>query len=347
MLLLAGIAYARDFLMPVVLAFLLALIFSPIRRFLERRHIPVAVSAFLIVGVLVAALVGGLYSLSGPIRGWVDRAPEIGYQVEHKLQKVMGSAKAVLDAGKKVNELTTPGAGDNAQEVVVRKPGVVEGAAYLAPGIVGQALFTLILLLFLLLSGDMFYEKLVHVLPTFKDKRRAMTIVHDIERKLSHYLLTITTINLGLGVAIGLTMWVIGMPNPLLFGVIGFVFNYVPYVGAVSGIVIATIVGLINFDTLGASILPGLLFFAATTIEGQFITPYFVGRRLEMNAVVIFLAVALWAWLWSIMGMLIAVPLLVTIRVFCEHIPALAGLGDFLSARGCEKERDDTPAVKT
>jgi predicted PurR-regulated permease PerM len=121
----------------------------------------------------------------------------------------------------------------------------------------------------------------------------------------------------------------------------------VPYLGAVFGGVIATVVGLITFDEVGYALLPGVAYFALTAIEGQVVTPYFVGRRLEMNTVVIFLSVALWAWLWSVTGMLVAVPLLVTIRAFCEHVPQLEPLGDFLSARGSEtadEEEEDSAA---
>jgi predicted PurR-regulated permease PerM len=131
-------------------------------------------------------------------------------------------------------------------------------------------------------------------------------------------------------------MWWLEVPTPLLFGVIGFVFNFVPYLGAVAGVVIVAIVGLFSFDSLGQALVPALVYFALTTIEGQLITPHLVGRRLEMNTVVVFVSVALWAWLWSVMGMLVAVPLLVTIRAFCEHIPHLEPVGDFLSARGRE-----------
>jgi predicted PurR-regulated permease PerM len=203
----------------------------------------------------------------------------------------------------------------------------------------------LVLLLFLLASGDMFYEKIVHVMPTFKDKRRAVRIVYDIERKLSRYLFTITAINAGLGASIGASMWLIGMPNPLLFAVIGFAFNYVPYLGALSGIAVAAIVGLVTFDGAAQAFLPAVVYFALTAIEGQFVTPYFVGRRLEMNSVVIFLSIALGAWLWSVMGMLLAVPLLVTIRAFCEHIPRLEPVGGFLSARGSEGENQEAATI--
>lgn len=341
LLLIASIAYARAFLIPVVLGFLLALVFSPVRRFLERRGIPSGLSALFIVGTLVAMLMAGVVVLAEPVGGWIDNAPAIGRQVEEKVQSLLGSARTVVEAGKQVNEITSGGEDENVQEVKMREPGIFASLASVAPAMLAQAAFILVLLLFLLSSGDMFYEKLVHVMPTFKDKRQAMRIAYDIERKLSRYLFTITLINAGLGAAIGTSMWLLGMPNPLLFGVIGFAFNYVPYLGAVSGMAIATIVGLITFDQVGYALLPGAVYFALTALEGQFVTPYCVGRRLEMNTVVIFLSVALWAWLWSVIGMLVAVPLLVTIRAFCEHIPQLEPLGDFLSARGSESEDEE------
>jgi predicted PurR-regulated permease PerM len=344
LLLIAAIGYARVFLMPVLLAFLLALVFSPVRRFMSRRGLPAGLSALVIVGTLLAALTVGAVVLADPVRGWIDSAPDIGRTLETKVRSLLGSAQAVVEAGKQVNEIATGGQSEDVQEVVVREPGFLSTFAFQAPAMVAQIAFTLVLLLFLLSSGDMFYEKLVHVMPTFKDKRRAMRIAYDIERKLSRYLFTITLINAGLGIAIGLAMWAIGMPNPLLFGVVAFAFNYAPYLGALCGLAITSIVGLMTFDQLGHALLPGSAYFALTAVEGQFITPYFVGRRLEMNTVVIFLSIAFWAWLWSVIGMLVAVPLLVMVRAFCEHIPKLEPVGDFLSVRGGElpDEEDGT-----
>lgn len=344
LLLIAGIAYARDFLMPVVLGFLLALVFSPVRRFLERRGVPPEVSAFLIVGSLVAMLGSGLFLLAGPVQGWIEDAPQIARELEWKTRSLFGGAKAVLEASQTVDEVTSGGTDPDVQEVVVKEPGMFTNLAWVAPAYLAQTVLTLVLLLFLLASGDMINEKIVNVLPTFKDKRQAMRIAHDIERKLSRYLFTITAINAGLGVAIGIAMALLGMPNPALFGVIAFSLNYVPYLGALTGVGAALVVGLLTFDDPGTALLPSLAYFALTAIEGQFVTPYFVGRRLEMNTVVIFLSITFWAWLWSVMGMLLAVPLLVTIRAFCEHIPELVPVGKFLAARGSESE--DTEAER-
>lgn len=344
LLAIAAISHAREFLMPVVLAFLLALVFSPVRRFLGRRGCADAVSAVLIVGSLLATLLVGVLLLAGPVQGWIENAPAIVRELEWKSRMLLGNAQAVLEAGKQVEEVAS-GRDETVPEVVVREPGFFASMAMLAPGYVVQSLFTLVLLLFLLASGDMFYEKIVNVLPTFRDRRQAIRIAYDIERKLSHYFFTITLINAGLGCAVGLAMAALGMPSPLLFGVIAFALNFVPYLGSVVGIGIALVVGLLTFYQPGAAVLPALVYFALTTIEGQLVTPYFVGRRLEMNTVVIFLSITFWAWLWSVMGMLLAVPLLVTIRAFCEHIPELTPIGKFIAARGSEAEevKKDAP----
>ena len=339
LLLVAALGQARDFVMPVVLAFLLTLVFSPVRRFLQRRRIPDAVAALLIVGTLVTTLVSGVFLLAAPVQGWIADAPTIARELEWKTRSLFGTAEAVLEAGKQVEEVASGTKDETVQEVVVREPGIFANLAWVAPTYLAQTVFTLILLLFLLSSGDMFYEKIVNVMPTFGDRRQAMRIAYDIERKLSHYLFTITAINAGLGVAVGVAMWLLGMPNPLLFGVMAFALNFVPYLGSVMGVIAAFVVGLLTFPLPAAALLPALAYFALTTIEGQLVTPYFVGRRLEMNTVVIFLSITFWAWLWSVMGMLLAVPLLVTIRAFCEHIPVLTPVGKFLAARGSESEQ--------
>lgn len=339
----AGLAYARAFLMPVVLAFLLALVFSPVRRFLERRGIGSGLAAMLITGSLLALLVAGVLSLAAPVGDWMADAPRIRQQIELKLEGLSGRAQEVREVAEQVEELAEGVTEPGVQEVVVQQPGIATSLALVAPAVLAQMVFTLVLLFFLLASGDMFYEKVVHVMPTLRDKLLAVRIARDIERKLSRYLFTITLINAALGAAIGVAMWALGMPNPLLIGVIGFLLNYIPYVGSMMGIAIAVVVGLANLATLGDAVVAGAVYFALTAIEGQFITPYFVGRSLRLNTVVVFLSVTLWAWLWSVVGMLVATPLLVTVRAFCEHIPSLRPLGDFLSERGAELEPTEEP----
>jgi predicted PurR-regulated permease PerM len=339
-LLIGGMAYARAFLMPVVMALLLSLVFTPVRRTMERGGLPPGVGAFLIVGTLVVALVAGIGALATPVSGWIERAPLIGTQLEWKLRDLRGATESVRDVAEQVDKLTAGEEDPAVQRVVVEDGGNVALMALTVPAVLAQIAFTLVLLFFLLASGEMFYEKIVNVMPTFRDKRTAIRIARDIEGKLSQYLFTITLINAGLGVAVGVTMWALGMPNPLLFGVTAFFLNYVPFLGAVIGVAISTVVAILTFPTLGQGLLVGAVYFLLTSIEGQFVTPWFVGRRLQLNTVVVFLSVTLFAWLWSIVGMLVATPLLVMIRTFCEHIPSLQPLGTFLSARGAERPPD-------
>ncbi|MDA3922868.1 MAG: AI-2E family transporter [Salinisphaera sp.] len=330
---------SKDFLVPVVLAFLLAMVFSPVRRFFDRRGVPSALSSLGIILALLVLFLGVASALAVPASNWVHNAPRIERQVQRKIAEISRSMSGVVRAQKKLKKITEPDdSSSKVQKVQVQGDGLAQQLMTLAPSVFAQFIFTFILLLFLLASGDMFYEKLVHVMPTFKDKRRAVRIAYNIERKLSRYLLTIFVINAGLGVAVGLTMWAYGMPSPLVFGVIAFVFNLIPYLGAFAGILIAAVVALLTFDWMAWSAIIAASYFALTSIEGQFITPYFVGRNLRLNTVVVFLTVSFWAWLWSAIGMIVAVPLLVAIKTFCEHIEELDSLGDFLSERYAELE---------
>ena len=252
-LLMAALAYGRSFLMPVALAVLLMLVFSPIRRWLDRKlHFPTAISAVVIVGSLVAVVLAALAMLAAPAAQWVNDAPSIGLALQEKVSDLRAAADGMRQAAEQVDQIAGGGAPPSAaQQVIVDKPGIVAGFAATAPAILAQIVLTLVLLYFLLASGDMIYEKIVYVLPSFGDKRRAMRIAHDIERKLSRYLLTITIINAALGLCVGLAMWWLAMPEPLLIGTVAFVLNFIPYVGAVAGIGLATVVALVTLPGVG------------------------------------------------------------------------------------------------
>jgi predicted PurR-regulated permease PerM len=333
------LAYAKDFLVPVVLAFLLSMVFGPIRKFFDRRGIPSALTSLIIVLGLLAATIAVVGAIALPISSWMENGPAIQHTLQSKLSGVSQTISKIFEATDKLKQITASGA-TPLQQVELHDNGFMTSAALVAPAVLAQFMFTLILLLFLLASGDMFYEKLVHVLPTFKDKKQAMRIAHEIEQKLSRYLLTITVINASLGVAVALSMWLAGMPSPLVFGVMAFVLTYVPYLGAMAGIIIVTGVALLTFDGIGSAATVGGIYLVLSSIEGQVVTPYFVGRSLRLNTVVVFVAVSFWAWLWSAVGLLVAVPLLVAINTFCDNIDALKGLGNFLSERHAEKEDD-------
>lgn len=338
---LAGALYfASDFLLPIALSFLFALVLSPIVRGFLRKGIPEGVTAFVLVFGLASALGTGMFFLSGPVSDWVQEAPEILSEVRSKFRHVSGPMDAVQDASKEVEEMTDSD-DPTVQKVIVREPGLLSKAASGAPDFAAKAILTLVLLFFLLASGDMFYEKLVSVMPTFSDKRRAVRIARDVEREVSRYLLTITLINTALGLCVWAAMFTLGVPNPVLWGIMAAVLNFIPYIGSIIGIALVGLVSIGSFDTLQAGIMPPLAYLALTALEGQFLTPTIVGRRLELNAVAIFIAVAFWGWLWGIVGALIAVPFLVTTKIFCDHVEGMHALGQFLSARHVSPLHED------
>ena len=343
LLLTGAIALARNFLLPVVLAMMLTLVFTPLRRWLNRLGVPSWVCAVLVVVGLGSVVIGGVTVLAQPVADWASRGPQIGFQIERKLRDLRLPIERVADAFHQLDELAEVG-DEETPKVALRGSGFSGQVTEVLPEIGTQLIFVLVLLFFLIVSGDMFYEKLVHVMPTFTDKRRAVRIALDIERTLSRYFSTITLINALLGLGVGLVMWALGMPTPVLFGLMAFIFNFIPYVGSIFGIAITTVIALVSLPTPFHALAAGGSYLLLTSIEGQFVTPYFVGRVLQMNTVIVFVAIAFWAWLWSVVGMIIAVPMLVVVRVLSDHIDALGPVGEFLSARGAEAEADPEPA---
>jgi predicted PurR-regulated permease PerM len=333
MMLVAALYFAQSLLVPLALAFMLSILLSPIVRLLNRFGIPEGISAAAIVLSLLGLIAAGGWSLSGPVSQWVDEAPRIGSELQEKLSNIRASFGFVEQMTKQVNEMAASSEDPGVQRVVLKEPGLLNRAATGVPAVVTKVGLTLVLLLFLLASGDLFREKLVKVLPTLSDKKRAVHIARDIEREVSRYLLTITGINIATGTFIGLGLWAIGMPNPLLWGVLAAFLTYIPYLGALIGISLVGAIALVSFDSPAYALLAPAIYLAAATIEGQILTPMIVGHRLEMNAVAILIAVAFWGWLWGVIGILIAVPLLVIIKVISDYVEGMEPVGRFLSAR--------------
>lgn len=244
--------------------------------------------------------------------------------------QIQPSTGAPVEEGKIKVEVKTTESGSTLQSILS-----------LGPSAAGQVIFTLILLFFLIASGDLLYLKIVQSFDKLSDKRAAYLALREIESSLGAYLGAITLINAGLGVTIGLAMWLWGMPSPLLFGLAGFLLNFVPYIGSIIGMGGSFLVALVVFDGLWEPMMVALTFLALTSIEGQFVTPYFVSRRLQLNTIVVFITVALWAWLWSVLGMIVAVPVLVVLRVLADHIPGLEKFGNFLAGEDPPELEDE------
>jgi len=355
------IVLARSFLMPVMLAVLLAVTLAPIRQRADRLGLPTGLTSLLLVGALFAGVAALVFLLSGPVRSYVDDAPAIIEDVERKLRGVFAAIESVSRAGEELSEVAggeegegdetgaedRPGAaaridgadggeteeeGDGEQEVVVASgPGLATRAATTAPGILGQAVLAIALLYFLLAAGDTFRRRLIDAVPLRADKRRIVEISDTVQNTLGRYFLTVALINSGLGLAIGLALFALGMPNPVLFGTMAAVLNFIPYLGAIVGVAITFAIGIVTYDTVGQAALAAGVYYALTTFEGNFVTPYAVGRNLNLNPVLVFLSVAFWGWAWSFIGMFLAVPILISVRVICEKVPSLSRIAPFFA----------------
>ncbi len=278
------------------------------------------------------AIASAGYFLSGPIVQLANEAPEIGRRVTERLSEFRHPFEKFMAVSHEVEKVTETAQEPGVQRVVVAQPGIVSQAAGNLLSAGTTAAITFVLSLFLLASGTMFYEKIIQSFARLSEKKRALRMVYDVEREISRYLLTVALINAGLGAAIGLGLWALGMPNPAVWGVAAAALNFLPYIGALVTIVLVACISLITFDTLSYAMLAPLFVILCNIVEGQLVTPLIVGRRLEINAVAIFIAVAFWSWLWGFVGALIAVPLLVVIKVFCDHFDSWRHVGNFLSA---------------
>jgi predicted PurR-regulated permease PerM len=320
---------ASSFFIPVVLAVLLNFVFGPTIRTLARVWIPPPLGAFIVLGCLIGGVAFGIYQLSGPARAWLAKMPETAQQVERKFSDLKKSMRAVTKAGQEVDRLTNLG-NEKTQKVEVQKPSF--GETLLAPTqdfIIGTGT-VLILLFFLLASGDLFLRKLVTVLPRFEDKKTAVEISRQIERDISAYLFSICLINAFFGTAIGIAMYFLGLPNPLLWGVMAGLLHFIPFLGAVVGISIVTLVAAITLDTVGSILLVPASYLGLNLLEEYVCVPLVIGRRLMLNPVVLFIWLIFWGWLWSVPGALMAVPLLAIVKIVCDHIKPLAAIAEFI-----------------
>ncbi|RUW51273.1 MAG: AI-2E family transporter [Mesorhizobium sp.] len=325
--------FARAFFMPVILAFLLTLTLTPIVRLLRKRGIPEVVSATLLVLVSIFVFASAGYVLSGPVIDLINNTSSIGQQLTERLAQLRRPVERIMEIAHQIEGLTETSQEPGVQKVAVAQSGFLSSAAsnILSAGTSLTIIF--VLSLFLLASGTMFYEKIIQSFASLTEKKRALRVVYDVEREISHYLLTVTIINTGLGTVIGLGLWALGMPNPLVWGAAAALLNFLPYVGAMITLVLVTVIALISFDTIAYALLAPAFLVLCDIVEGQFVTPMVVGRRLEINAVAIFIAIAFWSWLWGFVGALMAVPLLVVVKVFCDHFESLSHVGNFLAAQ--------------
>lgn len=307
---------AKVFFLPVVMAFIVGTMLSPAAAYLEKRHIPRSVSAVLIVTAVCGLAVFIVGLISAPLMEWSTRLPELGMMLKEKLhlfdrpialwhqfQNMFGESSSLA---------TTP---MQLPKIEWMQPAV----EFLSPTFTEILLFFATLVLFVASWKDL-RRTLIMTFGDRDTRLRMLRILNEIEVSLGGYLLTVTLINMGVGVLTGLICAVTGMPNPAGLGALAATLNYFPIIGPVAMFVILTAVGVLSFPTLMAGLIAPLAFVGLTFLEGHFVTPTIIGRRLSLNALAVFIALAFWTWLWGPMGGFLSSPLLIVGLVLKEHL---------------------------
>ena len=332
----AFLFFARPVALPVFLACMAGMTLKPLIGWLSRWHIPKALSAAVVVGLLVATAVFGFLRLRRPAMQWINDAPQHMTELRRRVQEYSPRLVQFNEAAAAVNNL---GASEEEKKVAKEKSPTVEvkdsrGTSSILDW-TGTFLMgtgeTLVLLYLLLASGDLFTQKFVHVMPTLSDKRRAVEISREIQQNISNYLFSVSLINLSLGLVVSGGLYFMGVPNAAMWGLAVAVLNFVPYFGPAAGVLLLAAVGLLTFDTLAWGLLPSGWYLLVHLLEANLITPVLLGRRFTLNAVVIFVSLIFWTWLWGVPGALLSVPILVSIKVVCDRAPALSAVSELLA----------------
>jgi len=331
----AFLYFARPVILPVVLACIAGMTLKPLIRWSSCCHIPPALSAAVVLCLLVSASGIGFFQLGRPALTWMNDAPQHMTELRQRVQKIFPRLARFNEAAAAVNNLGATE--EEKKEAQIKAPtvevkysrgtsSILDWTGTLLAGI-GE---TLVLLYLLLASGDLFLHKLVHVMPTLREKKRAVEISHEIQQNISNYLFSVSLINIGLGIAVSVGLYFLGVPNAAMWGTLVAVLNFIPYFGPVVGVMLLATVGLLSFDTLWQGLLPAAWYLLLHLLEANLITPVLLGRRFTLNPVVVFVSLMFWTWLWGVPGALLSVPILVSVKVVCDRFPSLSHVGELL-----------------
>ena len=330
--LLAALYAGREIVLPIVLAIILNLLLQPALRMLERLHLPRMLGALLLIALLFGTIVAFVTGMSGPAGSWAAKLPE-GVP---RLQEHLSFLRAPIEAVRQFLQQAQGYVSGDSQSTAGASQAPAIGAGLLLTLFSSTRAFaagfleTVLVLFFLLLSGDTLLRRLVEVLPRFGDKRQAIEISQHIEHDISAYLITITIMNAAVGLATALAMWLCGLGDPVLWGAVAFLLNYVPILGPMIGVVMFTLAGLLTAKTLWPALLPAALYLVIHLAEGETITPMLLARRFTLNPLLVILALIFWYWMWGVPGAILAVPMLAITKIVCDRIRMFAPFGHFL-----------------
>jgi predicted PurR-regulated permease PerM len=325
---------AQTFLIPLVVGVMVYFLLRPVVRGLARARIPQSIGALLVLTSLLTVVGMGLYGLSYPAANWVALAPQSIRRVETRIRPLIERVERLTRTAHQVEKMATVGEAE--QTVQLKEPGLGSTVFSGLQSFVGNGIIVLTLVYFLLASGDQMLDRIVRSLPRLQDRQRAVDIAREMEKQISSYILLTTAINAGFGLAVGVTMWALGMPNPALWGVVAGVTNFIPYLGGVVCMTVLGLAALLTFEDVWRAAAVPLAFFLLNSVEGYLIKPVLLGRRFTLNALVLFLGLLFWYYVWGIAGSLLAVPMMAAFKILCERVDSLQTLADFMGEEPVE-----------
>jgi predicted PurR-regulated permease PerM len=325
--LLTAVYVTAEIVLPFVLAVVLKLLLQPAMRVLERWHVPRMLAALLLILAVFGTIVGLGAAIAGPASTWAAKLPEGIPRLQERLSFLQAPINTLQRFLQHVENYGQPAGAPAVSEGGSRlMTKLFAGTRNLASGFFTTILF----LVFLLVSGDTFLRRLVEILPSFSNKRQAVDISQQVESDISAYLVTITLMNAAVGIATAMVMWLTGIGDPILWGAVAFLLNFVPILGPVFGVVIFLLAGLLTIDTLWQALLPAGLYLGIQQIEAEVITPTLLARRFILNPVLVIISVVFWFWMWGAPGAILSMPMLAITKIICDRVRPLAAFGHFL-----------------
>jgi len=326
----AALALGREFFLPIALALCFHALLRPVVRFLEGLRLPTALGAALVsLGALALIVVGG-FALSGPIGNFMDRAPQSIAKARAKIHEMGTPLRRVSEAAAG-QDSTAPQAGTkDAPTPAAVPPGVVSTMLGQGTAFIAGLLEVLVLLFLMLAAGNMLFRKLIRVVPGPDEKRTASDVLHQTESIVARYLVVTAVINVVQGIAVGVAMWAIGMPDPLMWGLLTFALEFIPYLGGAINVALLLVTGFTTFSGTGKILLGPALYLVITTLQNNVISPYAYGDRLKLNPIAVMICVMFWWFIWGIPGVFLSIPIAATLKVLGDQVPRFSALGELL-----------------
>ena len=330
----AACYFARDILIPIVLALLLALLLMPLVRYLRTWRMPDLASAFILVATVVILFGAGVLTLAGQAQKWLADSPTILRRAGALVPTESGPFKHMKQASAAIQQLTRGSDEVKPLAVEVASQDGMLTALGVSTHFVGGAVIVFVLAFFLLAFSWDLTNQAVESRDSFSEKRNIVQLLRNIENGVSRYLYTVTVINCGLGVAAAIILWLMNIPNPMLWGVLVTTMNYIPHIGAFICMAVLFLVGAVTHESLWYGLATASMFAVLTSLESYLITPLVLSRSLQLSPLAIILSILFWGWLWGIAGGLMAAPLLAMLKITCDQFASLKAVAVLLGGEG-------------